>query len=136
MHIPGETRPPGSKLFARSVEERFVGYTRSNNLATLETNQNSRTSRRLVPTFSTKNYQSNLTIREPPQPETHPPTANSVPTTSTQTDFDDLDLQLLIRQSTPLPTPPPRSESPIMLGSFDELEPIIRRCQRSRRPSD
>ena len=30
MHIPEETRPPGSKLLARSMEGRFVGYTKSN----------------------------------------------------------------------------------------------------------
>jgi len=141
MHIPEETRPPGSKLLARSMEGKFVGYTKSNKIYRIwlpSRPTQIRESRDVqFPPIPPKTVQFNLTIREPaPEPETQPP-PKSDPSTPTQSNFDDMDLQRLIQQSPRSPTPPPRPESPVIPGSFVEPEPRpLRRSQRERRAPD
>ena len=118
MHIPEETRPPGSKLLARSMEARFVGYTKSDKTYRIwlpSRPTQIRKSRDVqFPPIPPKTVKFGLTIREPaPEPETHKPSPKSDPTT------------------------PPRPESLVIPGSFVEPEPRPpHRSQRERRAPD
>ena len=142
VHIPEEIWPSGSKLFARSVEGKFVGYTKSNQIyrVWIPSTHQIRESRDVkFPPIPEKTISFDFSLRKTHSTDNYP--ANTqIPTASTPpaTEIGDMDLQRLIHEQIPSPenqTEPPPS-SPTMPGRFIEENPNIalRRSNRIRKP--